>query len=84
MKAFVTGGTGFIGSHLVDALLEDSKWSEVKCLVRNREKWLTGKEYTRVKGDLHSISVLKQALHNVDVIFHLAGVVKAPSRKEFD
>ncbi|MEX0994747.1 MAG: NAD(P)-dependent oxidoreductase [Balneolaceae bacterium] len=84
MKAFVTGGTGFIGSHLVDALLDDSRWSEIRCLVRNREKWLSGKQYTRVKGDLHSLSVLKQGLQNVDVIFHLAGVVKAPSQKEFD
>lgn len=84
MKAFVTGGTGFIGSHLVDSLIEDTRWSEVKCLVRNREKWLTGKQYSRVKGDLHSISVLKEALQNVDVIFHLAGVVKAPTQKEFD
>ncbi|MEX0905086.1 MAG: NAD-dependent epimerase/dehydratase family protein [Balneolaceae bacterium] len=84
MKAFVTGGTGFIGSHLVDALIEDLKWTEIKCLVRDKEKWLEGKNYTKVKADLHSIKLLEENLRDTDVIFHLAGVVKAPSQKEFD
>lgn len=84
MKAFVTGGTGFIGSHLVDALIESPKWSEVKCLVRHKERWLEGKSFTTVRADLHSIRVLEENLEDIDVIFHLAGVVKAPSQKEFD
>lgn len=84
MKAFVTGGTGFIGSHLADYLIDAPHWSEVKCLVRNNEKWLQGKTYTKVRGDLHSIRTLQSALEDVDTIFHLAGVVKAPSQKEFD
>ncbi len=41
MKAFVTGGTGFIGSHLVDFLIKEG--IQTKCLVRNEEKWLEGK-----------------------------------------
>ena len=51
MKAFVTGGTGFVGSHLVDALIESKNYSEIRGLVRNSEKWLTGKTYTKVHGD---------------------------------
>jgi len=84
MKAFVTGGTGFIGSHLVDELIQSDDYTEIKCLVRSSEKWLEGKSYTRVKGDLNSITILKKALSDVDVIFHLAGVVSAPSLKEFN
>ncbi|MFU8811984.1 MAG: NAD-dependent epimerase/dehydratase family protein [Balneolaceae bacterium] len=84
MKAFVTGATGFIGSHLADALLADKSYSEVKCLVRSREKWLEGKPYTRVDGDLHAIQEIQQALADVDVIFHLAGLVMAKTQKEFD
>lgn len=84
MKAFVTGGTGFIGSHLVDSLLEDSRFSEIKCLVRKSERWLEGKNFTRVDGDLFAFKKIRDALKDVDVIFHLAGVVKAPTQQEFN
>lgn len=84
MKAFVTGGTGFIGSHLVDELLENSDYSEIKCLIRNDEKWLKGKPVTKVKGDLHSVKAIRNSLSDVDVIFHIAAIVMAPTQKEFD
>ncbi|REL33187.1 NAD-dependent epimerase/dehydratase family protein [Rhodohalobacter sp. SW132] len=83
MKAFVTGGTGFIGSHLADHLIASDEYSEVKCLVRSSDKWLEGKSFTKVKGDLHSIPAISNALSDVDVIFHLAGVVSAPTKKDF-
>jgi len=79
MKAFVTGGTGFIGSHLADHLIESEEYSDVRCLIRNNEKWLKGKEFTRVKGDLDDLAVLKKAVKDVDIIFHIAGRVMAPS-----
>lgn len=84
MKAFVTGGTGFIGSHLVDHLINSSKYDEIKCLVRTDEKWLKNKNYTRIPGDLHSITGISKALADVDTIFHLAGVVKAPTQHQFN
>ena len=84
MKAFVTGGTGFIGSHLADRLIESAKYTEVRCLVRNKEKWLDGLPYTRILGDLSSISALRQAVEGVDTIFHLAGVVSAPTQDTFN
>ncbi len=79
MKAFVTGGTGFIGSHLVDALIADENYDEVRCLVRTNEKWLKGKTFNKFKGDLHDLNVLQKAVAGVDVVFHLAGMVKAPN-----
>jgi nucleoside-diphosphate-sugar epimerase len=84
MNVFVTGGTGFIGSHVVDSLIDDNDVDEIKCLVRNKEKWIEGKPYQKVDGDLHSIRTIEQALTEVDTIIHLAGVVKAPTQKEFD
>jgi len=84
MNAFVTGGTGFIGSHLVDSLIDHSDYENIKCLVRSSEKWLEGKSYVRVTGDLHSINVIDKALDDVDVIFHIAAIVKAPTQAEFD
>ncbi|WP_138430501.1 NAD-dependent epimerase/dehydratase family protein [Fodinibius saliphilus] len=79
MKAFVTGGTGFIGSHLADHLIESNKYSEVRCLIRSNEKWLKGKHFKRINGDLDDLAVLKKAVEGVDVIFHIAGRVKAPT-----
>lgn len=84
MNAFITGATGFIGSHLADKLIHDSNWDEVKCLVRSKEKWLEGKDYTRIDGDLDSIKAIERALEGVDVIFHIAAIVKATSQAEFD
>src|SRR5690625_7226280 len=82
MKAFVTGGTGFIGSHLVDLLLADEATEEVRCLVRGREKWLEGKPYQRITGDLMDREALVAGLEGVDTVFHVAGMVKAPSQDE--
>lgn len=84
MKAFVTGGTGFIGSHLTDALIESDTFTEIRCLIRNNEKWLKDKDFTRVKGDLNDLPVLKKAVQDVDVIFHIAGRVKAPTYEELE
>lgn len=82
MKAFITGGTGFIGSHLVDRLIADGNHS-LHCLVRAKERWLEGKPFERVHASLNDIHTLKPALEGTDVIFHLAGVVKAPDDKTF-
>lgn len=84
MNAFVTGATGFIGSHLTDALIDHPDYDVVKCLVRSREKWLEGKSYQKVTGDLHSLNVLNRAIEEDDIIFHIAAVVTAPSQKELD
>ncbi|MEX0779953.1 MAG: NAD(P)-dependent oxidoreductase [Balneolales bacterium] len=81
MKAFITGGTGFIGSHLVDFLISGD--AEVRCLVRNQEKWLEGKQYTKVIGDMHDLPVLQKGMKDADIVFHLAGLVKAPDYPEF-
>lgn len=83
MKAFITGGTGFIGSHLVDTLLRDGD-HDLRCMVRSNERWLEGKNYKKINCDLNDIHALKEAMEGVDVVFHLAGVVKSRDNRTFE
>lgn len=80
MKIFVTGGTGFIGSHLAEALLQRNASDEVRCLVRNQLKWLEARPVVPVKGDLNDLVALRKGMEGVDVVFHLAALVKAPKQ----
>ncbi len=73
----MTGGTGFIGSHLVEALLQ--RGVKVRCLLRKRSdlKWLTGLPIEAAFGDCGDNASLEAAVREVDQIFHLAGATKA-------
>ncbi|MEX0747823.1 MAG: NAD-dependent epimerase/dehydratase family protein [Rhodothermales bacterium] len=76
MKAFVTGGTGFIGSHLVEELLRRG-YEEVRCLVRGDKRWLTGLNIREIGGDLFSTNAIREAVSDVDYVFHVGGVTRA-------
>lgn len=72
MRAFVTGASGFIGSHLVDALIREG-WS-VRALI-HRTPLAQTKGVEPVTGDIGDRSVLAAALEGVDAVFHLASVL---------
>ena len=77
LKALVTGGTGFIGSHLTEALIQ--KGVHVRCLLRNTGdlRWLNGLPVEFVHGNCIDKTSLEKAVKGVDWVFHLAGVTKA-------
>lgn len=81
--AFVTGGTGFIGSHLIDRLL--TKGYHVRALVRNTKKlgFLQGLPIEIIEGDLFSDAAMEQAITGADYVYHVAGLVAAKSKEEF-
>lgn len=73
----VTGGNGFVGSHLVDLLIE--KGHHVKCIVRKSSnlQWLKDKNVEIINCGLNDKENLKVILKDSDYLFHVAGVVKA-------
>ncbi|MFA5353116.1 MAG: NAD(P)-dependent oxidoreductase [Thermodesulfovibrionales bacterium] len=82
MKALVTGATGFIGSHLVDSLIR--KGFDVTCLVRSTSdlRHLEGLPLGLIRGDCTDKTSL-ETVADFDYIFHLAGLTKASTEKEF-
>ncbi|HEY6931275.1 MAG TPA: hopanoid-associated sugar epimerase [Thermoanaerobaculia bacterium] len=68
----VTGGTGFVGAHVVRALLARDR--AVRCLVRSgsRRDNLEGLRVEIAAGDLADLSSLRAALRGVDTLFHCA------------
>ncbi len=76
MKIFVTGGNGFIGSHLVAQLV--ARGDTVICLVRepNRAPALQALGAHVVRGDITERASIKDALRGADAVLHLAGMYK--------
>lgn len=83
MRAFVTGGTGFVGSHLVEEL-QRRGYDEVRALVRSDFKWLDGLDVTPVRGDLFDEDALREGVRGVDAVFHVAGLTRAPTQEALD
>jgi dihydroflavonol-4-reductase len=83
MKVLITGGSGFIGSHLVDSMLE--KGYDVRCLVRKSSnlRWLKDPKIELVNGGFFDESALKKAVTGVDYVYHVAGAVLSKSKKGF-
>jgi nucleoside-diphosphate-sugar epimerase len=71
MVLLVTGATGRIGKHLVNALLKEGE--EVRVLIR--ERMVDFENVETFYGDLLDKESLKKAVEGVDTIFHLAAVV---------
>lgn len=82
-KIALTGANGFLGSHLVDRLLEED--FDIHCIVRNTSnlKWLKGKNIQIHTCGLTNVPALKEIFKNVDYIFHLAGTVAALNYEDY-
>jgi UDP-glucose 4-epimerase len=82
-RVLVTGGAGFIGSHLVDKLAELNH--EVTILdnlytgrMENIEKHMQNKNVHFVKGDIRNFKSVKECVNNVDAVFNLAAIISVP------
>jgi dihydroflavonol-4-reductase len=74
MKALVTGAAGFIGSHVVKALLE--RGHSVRGLLVEGEdrRNLEGLDLEIVEGDVRDIESVRRVMQGCEVVFHLAGI----------
>lgn len=82
--ALVTGANGFLGSHLTEFLLERG-W-RVRCLVRETSdlRWLPRDRVELVFGEVTRPETLAPAVQGAEVVFHTAGVVRAPRPADYD
>ncbi|WP_195467275.1 SDR family oxidoreductase [Clostridium sp. D43t1_170807_H7] len=87
-RFLVTGGAGFIGSNLVEALLNKN------CFVRvldnfstgkqkNIEPFLKNKNFQFIKGDIRDFNVCNTACYNIDYILHEAALGSVPKSIKF-
>lgn len=84
MNALVTGGAGFIGSHLVERLVKESP-AGVRVRVvdnlstgklENLQPFLSQVEF--IQGDLTDMAVCERAVRDIEVVFHEAAVPSVP------
>jgi UDP-glucose 4-epimerase len=91
MKALVTGGAGFIGSHIVEALVNEEKFDEVVVLdTLNKGKLASIKplidqgKVKFIEGDIRSRDIVDEAMQGVDYVFHTAAIHIFQSAKSPD
>lgn len=83
MKILVTGGTGFIGSHLMERLVQEGHQVSSVAKDRLNSVFLESLNVELVLGDLNDGLDLDAMLEGVERIYHLAGAVRARSSKDF-
>jgi len=74
MKAFVTGGTGFIGSSVVRVLLERNVGVRALCRTGSDRRNLDGLDVEVVEGDLRDLGSLRRGIEGCELVFHVGAL----------
>jgi UDP-glucose 4-epimerase len=83
MRYLITGGAGFIGSHIANTLLQNGK--QVRILDNfssGKRENLQGLDVEIIEGDLRNDEDVNKAVKNIDIIFHEAAFVSVPESME--
>lgn len=84
-KIIVTGGAGFIGSHMSDFLIKKKYDVTIIDNLSYGKKQFLNKKAKFLKGDIRNLNFLKKSFKNVDAVFHFAAMSRSgPSDKEID
>lgn len=79
----VTGGAGFIGSHLVRALLKNgNKVRVLDNLSTGKRENISDLDVDLMVGDIRDLSVVRQAVEEVNLVYHLAAFISVPASME--
>jgi len=71
MKILITGGSGFLGSHVADALTK--RGHEVRIFDKNKSKWIKKNQKIFI-GNILNYKKAEKAINGVDIVFHLAAL----------
>ena len=85
MKILVTGGAGFIGSNLINALINDERISSVKVLdnletgsINNINFFTNNPKFEFINGDIRNYKTCLEAASGIDIISHQAALGSVP------
>ncbi len=75
MNIFIAGASGFVGGHLIGALLKEGH--RLRCLARseNTKKLFEEKKIEVAQGDITESDTLEGALKDIDFVIHLVGII---------
>jgi len=82
-EVLVTGGAGFIGSHIVDRLMELGAWVKVlddmsSGSLMNVNRWGENQNFELIKGDIRNPEIVRNAVKGTSIVFHQAAKVSVP------
>lgn len=78
MRILITGGAGFIGSHLVEHLHESAEVVVLDNLRSGYLQNLEGLSHTFIKGSVTDRAAVDVAMKGVDLVYHLAAMISVP------
>jgi len=78
MRVLITGGAGFIGSHLVQYFQGKAEVRVLDNLRTGHRRNLNGFDFEWMEGSILDRNLVKRAVDGVDYVFHLAALVSVP------